>query len=268
MLDDLLDKPNVSHNDVNFVVDKLNDVFKNSSLAVFGSKCNNKTYIKRADNKPWYNKKCDTKRKIFHRARKNYKQLKNAVNRVAMKEASKSYKNVLNKSFQDYQQKVADNLRKKSRSDPKGLWKILNNIDKSKTQVGENIDLNAFYDYFKNLNELDANDFDDLPEIDFDSIPPENISNILNSPILEEEILTVVKNLKNSKASGYDGIVNEHIKNTVGHFMSLYCKMFNLVLNTGIIPNSWSEGIMLPIFKNKGNVNDPSSYRPITLVSC
>ena len=50
--------------------------------------------------------------------------------------------------------------------------------------------------------------------------------------------------------------------------MSIYCKLFNLILNTGKIPNSWSEGIILPIYKNKGSVSEPSSYRPITLVSC
>jgi hypothetical protein len=43
-------------------------------------------------------------------------------------------------------------------------------------------------------------------EIDFDSVDRENVHNILNSPITEEEILRVVKNLKSNKASGYDDI--------------------------------------------------------------
>jgi hypothetical protein len=38
---------------------------------------------------------------------------------------------------------------------------------------------------------------------------------ILNSPITEEEILQVVKIFKSNKASGYDDIVNEHIKSTI-----------------------------------------------------
>jgi hypothetical protein len=51
-------------------------------------------------------------------------------------------------------------------------------------------------------------------------------------------------------------------------FFSIPLYLFNLILNTGKIPNSWSEGIILPIYKNKGSVSEPSSYRPITLVSC
>ena len=44
------------------------------------------------------------------------------------------------------------------------------------------------------MNELLENEKDQ--EIDFDSVDKENIHNILNSPIIEEEILRVVKNLK------------------------------------------------------------------------
>jgi hypothetical protein len=45
-----------------------------------------------------------------------------------MKNASKLYKTQLKKSYCEYQDKTANIIRKKSRTDPKGLWKILNNI--------------------------------------------------------------------------------------------------------------------------------------------
>jgi hypothetical protein len=56
----------------------------------------------------------------------------------------------------------------KSRTDPKGLWKILNNIDKKQSDVSNNITLEEFVEYFKNLNELPENEKDQ--EIDFDSV--------------------------------------------------------------------------------------------------
>jgi hypothetical protein len=96
----------------------------------------------------------------------------------------------------------------------------------------------------------------------------ENVHNILNSPINEEEILQVVENFKSNKASGYDDIVNEHIESTINIVLPIYCKHFNIVLNSGLIPESWSQGVIFPIYKNKGDTKDPSSYRPITLVSC
>jgi hypothetical protein len=172
----------------------------------------------------------------------------------------------LNKSYCEYQDKAANIIREKSRTDPKGLWKILNNIDRKKSDVSNNVTLEQFVEYFKNLNELPENEKDQ--EIGFDSVDRENVHNILNSPITEEEILRVVKNFKSNKASGYDDIVNEHIKSTINIFLPIYCKLFNIVLNSGLFPESWSEGVIFPIYKNKGDTKDPSSYRPITLVSC
>ena len=43
---------------------------------------------------------------------------------------------------------------------------------------------------------------------------------------------------------------------------------FNIIFETGILPQSWLNGIIKPIYKNKGDVKDPKNYRPITIVSC
>lgn len=50
--------------------------------------------------------------------------------------------------------------------------------------------------------------------------------------------------------------------------VSLYCKLFNIVLDTGIIPDTWTNGIIKPLYKNKGNPLDPDNFRAITLISC
>ena len=111
-----------------------------------------------------------------------------------MKKASKLYKSQLNESYCEYQDKTENIIREKSRTDLKGLWKILNNIDRKKSDVSNNVTLEQYVEYFKTLNELPENEKDQ--EIDFDSVDRENVHNILNSPITEEDILRVVKNLK------------------------------------------------------------------------
>ena len=44
--------------------------------------------------------------------------------------------------------------------------------------------------------------------------------------------------------------------------------IFNLILETGIVPTDWAIGIIQPLYKNKGSINSPDNYRGITLLSC
>jgi len=50
--------------------------------------------------------------------------------------------------------------------------------------------------------------------------------------------------------------------------LPVYEKLFNLVLDTGVVPEHWTTGFLTPIFKGMGQMMDPQSYRPITILSC
>ena len=124
---------------------------------------------------------------------------------------------------------------------------------------------NSSFPYFKNINTLDI---DSTEQDNQDGhVTQTDDDDILNSEITKEEIRLAISNLKNGKASGYDEILNEHIKVTENILTSVYHKLFNLILITGIIPNIWLKGTIVPIYKS-GDVLNPENYRPITLLSC
>ena len=50
--------------------------------------------------------------------------------------------------------------------------------------------------------------------------------------------------------------------------MPLYVAFFNLIFNSGVLPDSWLEGAIQPIYKNKGDSKSPENHRPITILSC
>ena len=89
----------------------------------------------------------------------------------------------------------------------------------------------------------------------------------LDYDITEIEILNACKKLKNGKSSAYDIIKNEMIKSSLPYIGKTVVKIFNVLLKTCQFPDSWTEGIIIPIHK-QGNSADPNNYRGITLNSC
>ena len=88
----------------------------------------------------------------------------------------------------------------------------------------------------------------------------------MNGVIADLEVYEAIQNLKNNKAPGTDKILNEYLKHSPSFLVKMYCKLFNIVLNTGIIPENWTCGVIKPIFKNKGCPTDPDNFLAITLI--
>jgi len=59
------------------------------------------------------------------------------------------------------------------------------------------------------------------------------------------------------------------IISAVNELMPVYLKLFNTVLKSGTMPQTWCNGIITPIFESgvKGE-SDPSNYRGIYISSC
>ena len=64
-----------------------------------------------------------------------------------------------------------------------------------------------------------------------------------------------------------DCLLNEYFMETIDILLPFICDIFNAVLDSGVFPDSWSEGIVIPLHK-KGDTNDVNNYGGITLLSC
>ena len=90
----------------------------------------------------------------------------------------------------------------------------------------------------------------------------------LNAPFNENEVLSVLRSLKSGKAAAPDCLINELFKCSSSVTSKLLMKMFNVILVSGYLPDSWSSGWIVPIYKNKGSEIDPNNYRGISLINC
>ena len=57
------------------------------------------------------------------------------------------------------------------------------------------------------------------------------------------------------------------IKASLESLMPVYIKLFNLILQSGEMPDIWCQGLITPIFK-LGDKSDPANYRGICVSSC
>ena len=145
-------------------------------------------------------------------------------------------------------------------SNPKRYWKILNGSKQETIKASQE----QLFDYFNDVNI--SNHHTDAETNDMVNENAQINDNLeINCRITLNEIETNVKKLKNNKACGIDSIQNEHIKSSIHIMGPLYEKLFNLILDTDIVPETWTRGVIKPIFKQKGDVLNPENYRPITL---
>jgi len=81
------------------------------------------------------------------------------------------------------------------------------------------------------------------------------------------EIQATVKKLKNGCAAGNDGIPPELLKCALKPVSTALHRLFLLVWKTGKVPSDWHDGIIISLYKGKGQKTDSGNYRPITLLS-
>ena len=78
---------------------------------------------------------------------------------------------------------------------------------------------------------------------------------------------TAVKELKAGKAPGADGVLGECLKNGGRSMTEWLVRLFNICFVLGTVPEDWVSACILPLYKGKGERNNCSSYRGISLLS-
>jgi hypothetical protein len=85
--------------------------------------------------------------------------------------------------------------------------------------------------------------------------------------IQESEVKDALERMKGGKAMGPDGIPIE-VWMTLGDVEIVWLsKLFNLIFRSNKMPDEWRRSILVPICKNKGDVQSCTNYRGIELMS-
>ncbi len=120
---------------------------------------------------------------------------------------------------------------------------------------------NTLNNYFVSISTVDASNIA-LPNF----ILKTNAT-IDNINISEQEINDILSNLVINKANGPDEISHHMLKETSRTICLPLSILFNRSIQENSYPSCWKLANVMPLFK-KGDNEEPSNYRPISLISC
>ena len=83
----------------------------------------------------------------------------------------------------------------------------------------------------------------------------------------QEEVETAIHKMKKGKAAGADEVRLEMLEMAGEVGVKWTGRLLNVCMQEGRIPKEWRMGLIVPIWKRKGDVHDPGKYRGITLLS-
>ena len=139
------------------------------------------------------------------------------------------------------------------------FWKLLAQLKgDNKNKESSTINMEQWTEYFNGLHNIPLNVDHDTKFVDQikDRLATLTHVHTENDPfknvISESELHEAVKNLKNNKSCGPDSILNEMIKVGFKRLSTCISKLFNVIINTEVVPNDWARGYIVPLHKGGG----------------
>lgn len=205
---------------------------------------------------------------------------KTAANKKCYTDYNKIYKTILRAAESSYYENIFDCHK----NDSKSIWKQINTIcsfskkNKSSHFSITKLTINGstitnpeciadeMNDYFCNVGSNIGSKIQP-PAVTHSHYLHNSVnSSFYYDEIIPTEISNVIANLKKKKSSGFDFFNAALLVDVSDCISSPLAYIFNLSITRGIVPKNLKIAKVIPIFK-KGDTDQPSNYRPISLLS-
>ena len=150
----------------------------------------------------------------------------------------------------------------------KAMWQIIKNCSpKCPPKTSHTLDAESLNNFFTNVAEEIVKD---LPQVTHDF--QEYMRPITGTTIFTFrevtflEVRQIINKLKNKNSTNCYGMNSKIIKNIKNIILYPLTKLINLYITNKIFPSILKTAKIVPIFKNKGKLNNASEYRPISIL--
>lgn len=149
-------------------------------------------------------------------------------------------------------------------TDPKRQWNLLNKFLKNENkQCKFKGNINDINKYFATVGNKLASK---IPKAKTEINQISFCNSMFFSEITCLEISNIIKSLKEDKAKGSDNISIKLIKELRPILVEPLTYILNLCIEKSVFPEKMKIATIVPIYKNSGTMDDPSNFRPISLL--
>ena len=245
---------------------QLTDLMYDACFSVFGKTVTgvNRKVPDVQKKAPWFDEDCRATKASFLNAKRVFRDNTfSTARKESFLEARKKYALAKRKARRKFDQSERARYSNMGKNSPKQFWRTINNLRKGKQTKTQPIGIDEFAEHFKrisNISNITNHAFDPNPNVAQTDIEE------LDRDISFGEIEKAINSLKRGKSPGFDGILCDFFKDAKTFITPYLLKSYNEIFNSGIYPESWSNGLIVPIHK-KGDTSEPNNYRGITLIS-
>ena len=188
-----------------------------------------------------------------------YKQANKKTKIEVAKAKSKAYENLYNSLSEKDGQRKAIRIAKQKNKEAQDIYQA-KRVMESGGQIltGEAQIRERWKEYYQQLMNVEnprvKREMEEAEEREVDRVK-------------EDEVAAAMKRMKNGKSVGPDDIPAEAWKVMGRTAVEWLTEVFRNIMGTEHMPDEWRASTLIPIFKNKGDIQDCGNYRGIKLTS-
>ncbi len=250
--------PNFDSTDTNSSYNSFLEIIQSKILhytSTFNKKINSKTINSWIT--PGIIVSCHTKNMLYKKLLKG----------LVSKETYTTYKNNLTSIIRKRKQSFYENFINDNKQNSRVIWQHINQTLGLNSTNFDTLPLNDPNALNKFFSELGLNTVKHIKCTNnfHQYLHGSQLNSFSFSPILPNEILKIIANLKNSNSVGFDNICIKTIKLIAPSIANPLAEIFNSSLVNGIVPDKLKIARVLPIFKS-GSKENLANYRPISIL--
>lgn len=215
----------------------------------------------------WFNYKLKRKTFLKKIAHLQYKRSNNSRDYDDFSRLRAKCKRLSKCCYKNFISKVENSIV----NNPKDFWNYVNSLRNdnripntmnynNQSMENDHDIANAFATFFRNVYTSPTVNPNVVTDSKYDSFH-------LNTFYIERKsILRKLKELNVTKSTGPDDIPPSLIKSCRLAFLEPLYILFNKSLSSGVFPDEWKKGIIVPIYKENSKT-EVTNYRPVTLLS-